>query len=78
MQNQIDPTSCPFCQSINNCMVNNKTPCWCNTTNIPKELTTLVPLTLQRKSCICANCINLFNEKPGDFKRKYSLASHKV
>ncbi|MGV2872632.1 cysteine-rich CWC family protein [Colwellia sp. E150_009] len=75
MQNQVDPTACPFCQSMNNCMVKSKTPCWCNTTNIPNDLTAMVPIPLRRKSCICANCVNLFNKNPDQFKREYSLTN---
>ena len=72
MQNKINQQSCPFCKCANSCMVNDKSPCWCNDVVIPSELTAMVPIQLQRKSCICIACINSFNENPEYFKDKYS------
>jgi len=75
MNTQINQQACPFCQGVNNCMINNKTPCWCNDAAIPPEIIALVPSTLQNKTCICLGCINLFNENPENFKNKYSLSN---
>lgn len=64
MQNVINQMSCPFCECINDCMARSESPCWCNNVVVPDELAAIVPLALQRKSCICLSCINLFNKKP--------------
>ena len=72
MQNTVSQESCPFCQGVNSCMAQDKSPCWCNDVVIPLELIAMVPTPLQRKSCICLTCINLFNENPEHFKSKYS------
>lgn len=72
MQNQVDITSCPFCKGVNSCMVKSKNTCWCYTTNIPDELTAMVPKSLTNKSCICVNCIDAFNQNPANFKRQYT------
>ena len=71
MQNTVNQKSCPFCKGINSCMVNDKNPCWCNEVDIPAELNAMVPTSLQRKSCICLACINLFNENPAYFKENH-------
>ena len=75
MPDTVNPKSCPFCNGVNSCMAKDKNPCWCNNIVIPVELTAIVPIQLQRKSCICLACINLFNENPEHFKDKY-LSAH--
>ncbi|WP_420839724.1 cysteine-rich CWC family protein [Colwellia maritima] len=77
MQNSVNAILCPFCKGINNCMVNSNNACRCSTAKIPNELTAIVPAALRRTSCICENCINLFNNKPDQFKRQYILTSYK-
>lgn len=72
MQNTVNQQSCPFCKNSNSCMVNAQKPCWCFNTIIPSELTAMVPIQLQQKSCICLACISSFNESPEHFKDKYS------
>jgi hypothetical protein len=71
MNNPTNQASCPFCKNINTCMAKIKTPCWCNEVIISTELTKLVPSEFLNKSCICNNCVNLFNENPQKFKNKY-------
>ena len=72
MKNTVNQQVCPFCERVNSCMVDDKSPCWCIDVVISPELTAMVPIQLQQKSCICLNCINSFNESPEHFKKKYS------
>ncbi len=53
-------------------MIKSDKPCWCTDAVIPAELIAIVPAQFQQKSCICAACINLFNENPECFERKFS------
>ncbi|MDV7103138.1 cysteine-rich CWC family protein [Vibrio sp. TH_r3] len=66
-----DDQICPFCKKGNNCMVSDPSACWCNVTMIPVQLQQLVPLELQRKSCICANCVASYIEDPVTFEQQY-------
>ena len=52
-------------------MVSDPSACWCNVTMIPAQLQQLVPLELQRESCICANCVAAYIEDPVMFKQKH-------
>ena len=73
MQKPVNQKSCPFCKNVNHCMIQDTNPCWCHDVVIPAELTAMIPAHLQRKTCVCLTCINLFNENPEHFKNKYSF-----
>ncbi|WP_037027085.1 cysteine-rich CWC family protein [Psychromonas aquimarina] len=66
--------TCPFCKGLNRCRADSSKPCWCYDLPIPASLTELVPEHLKRKSCICRNCINLYNENAQLFKQTYLLS----
>jgi len=54
--------NCPLCQQKNYCAVDSDQPCWCMNTEIPAELIKQVPSEQRNKSCICANCVEKFNQ----------------
>ena len=64
--------SCPFCKKTNDCMIKSENPCWCKDAVVSAKLVDMVPVELMRKSCICRECIELFNENPSGFISKYS------
>ncbi|MBV1920934.1 MAG: cysteine-rich CWC family protein [Pseudomonadales bacterium] len=53
-------------------MIKSKNPCWCKNVVVPDKLSDMVPVELMRKSCICQECIKLFNKNPSRFISKYS------
>lgn len=61
MEVTINQNQCPLCQGSNLCGVNNKTECWCVSSEIRRELLAQVPLALAGKSCICKKCVEKFN-----------------
>lgn len=63
MTKPIDETICPLCQLENSCGVDNEQPCWCTKTKVPETLIKQVPEELQKKACICQQCINKFNSE---------------
>ncbi|WP_441003511.1 cysteine-rich CWC family protein [Pseudocolwellia agarivorans] len=54
--------NCPLCQQNNYCAVDSDEPCWCMNTKIPTELIEQVPSEQRNQSCICASCVNKFNQ----------------
>ena len=52
-------------------MIQSKKPCWCKNVVVPAKLSDMVPVELMRKSCICQECIELFNENPSQFVANY-------
>lgn len=57
---------CPLCGQENNCVVEkglDPATCWCMFTKVPSELLDSVPESERRKSCICKECINKYNEE---------------
>jgi len=72
MSATINSQLCPFCKSMNSCMIQSEKPCWCKRVVVPAELSDMVPVDLMRKSCICQGCIELFNENSSGFISKYS------
>ncbi len=66
-----DQKACPFCKGVNQCMAYSDQACWCENVEIPTSLTELLPLHLQRKSCICLSCINAYNENKEQFKADF-------
>lgn len=54
--------NCPLCQQLNNCGVNSTEPCWCMAEKVPTELIEQVPTSERNKSCICAKCVDKFNQ----------------
>ncbi len=72
MSATINAQLCPFCKSMNNCMIQSDKACWCKSVVVPAELSEMVPVELMRKSCICQDCVALFHESPSEFMSKYS------
>ncbi|WP_407702342.1 cysteine-rich CWC family protein [Vibrio algarum] len=71
MSNEINDKLCPFCKKDNRCMaMTSPSECWCNSVKVPIELQKLVPIELQRKSCVCSACVALFNSDPSAFRHK--------
>ena len=66
-----DELICPFCGAANQCMVNSEQPCWCIDVQVPASLIELLPNEFKNKSCICAQCINLYNRDIKSFKARY-------
>ncbi|WP_426359259.1 cysteine-rich CWC family protein [Pseudocolwellia sp. HL-MZ19] len=54
--------NCPLCQQLNSCAVNSAEPCWCMAKKIPEGLIRQVPSEKKNKSCICASCVEKFNQ----------------
>lgn len=53
---------CPLCNANNLCGINSPESCWCMSKEIPKALIEQVPADQKNKSCICASCIDKFNQ----------------
>ena len=64
----INPKICPICGNENGCKAGTNEKCWCMNIIVPKELLNLIPLELQRKSCVCKKCIDEFVRDPNKFK----------
>lgn len=63
MPNNLDTTTCPLCQKLNFCDVNNANGCWCMSTKVPQALIDKVPEQLKKESCICNDCIDKYHQQ---------------
>ncbi len=53
--------TCPLCGELNDCKAGTNEKCWCFDTPVPKALLKLIPLENRGKSCVCKNCVEIFN-----------------
>ncbi len=56
---------CPLCNKPNQCAMAadpNAKECWCESVVFPEELLEQVPENAVRKTCICQNCLEEFQE----------------
>jgi hypothetical protein len=71
---------CPICGKKNNCLMkNNEFPenCWCHNVEVDQELVEYIPLEYQNISCVCQNCVELYN-KDKILLKKYDLHNHSI
>jgi hypothetical protein len=63
---RLNTALCPLCGKPNNCAVAadpNATECWCESVEFPRELLEQIPENALRKTCVCQNCLENFNQK---------------
>lgn len=73
-------TICPICGEKNNCsLLKNESieKCWCNKVVINKQIFESISEKNREKSCVCQNCVALYNTDKTILK-KYDLHSHSI
>lgn len=71
---------CPICGKDNSCGMLNGVPheeCWCTKVKVEKEMLEAIPEEYKGLSCICLNCISLY-QTHGKFKKVYDLHLHTI
>jgi len=56
---------CPVCGEPNQCAMAadpNATVCWCEGVVFPEELLAQIPENAVRKTCVCKNCLDTYQE----------------
>lgn len=72
----VDPARCPLCGGTNDCHRCSATcdsPCWCESTDIPADLIERLPVSKQRRACICRSCVEAFNQSASRSSMGFTL-----
>ena len=64
-RNSLDTAICPLCGESNQCAMASDpeaTMCWCEGVVFPEELLDQIPEIAVRKTCVCKNCLDTYQE----------------
>ena len=60
-----DIAKCPLCGAPNQCAMAadpDASECWCESVKFPKELLDKIPEDAVRKTCVCQNCLDEYQQ----------------